>query len=344
MKRKRLAVFSVVLLTTFLLVFSFAFSGAEKPTEAGKPEGKKWFIASSVMTLQFPWFLGTVEGMENIVNERGDIELVWQDARFDINVQVDQLESFAEMGIDGLIIYATDAKAVIPTMKDLHAKGIKIVTADYKQDPDSPDDVVWETFVGHDFRQMGRVAGKIAVEYLKTIKDHKPIAVWLTSPPSGQVSIDRIEGFKEVVLKALPNVQIVEEGNPQATRESAQSVFENLMQVYPKIDLVSGHNSDFVLGAYNAAVAAGRRDIKFIGMAGYADVLTYIDKGNEQWLGEVLQDPVVLGETSMKAMIEALEGKKIPETYELPEPEAITPANISQYDWKNWAWLGLKKK
>lgn len=306
-------------------------------------EGAKWFIASSVMTLQFPWFLGTVEGMENIVKEKGNIEFVWQDAQFDINTQINQLENFAEMGVDGVIVYATDAKAVIPTMKDLHERGIKIVTADYKQEPDSPEDVVWETFCGHDFREMGRVAGEVAVEYLKTITDHDPIVVWLTSPPSGQVSIDRVEGFKEIVLSELPNVQIVEEGNPQATRESAQSVFESLLMVYPRIDLVCGHNSDFVLGAYNAAVAAGRDEIKFIGMAGYADVLTYIDEGNDKWLGEVLQDPVVLGETAMAAMIEALEGKELPDVYELPKPEAITPKNIDNYDWRNWKWLGLEK-
>ncbi len=315
----------------------------ETITEETKKEEAKWYIASSVMTLQFHWFLGKVEGMENVVKEKGNVEFVWQDAQFDINTQINQLENFAEMGVDGVIVYATDAKAIIPTMKDLHERGIKIVTADYKQEPDSPEDVVWETFCGHDFLEMGRVAGEVAVNYLKTITDHDPLVVWLTSPPSGQVSIDRVEGFKEVVLAELPNVKIIEEGNPQATRESAQSVFENLLLVYPSIDLVCGHNSDFVLGAYNAAVAAGRDEIKFIGMAGYADVLKYIDEGNEKWLGEVLQDPVVLGETSMRAMIEALEGSDLPEVYELPKPEAITPDNIENYNWRSWKWLGLEQ-
>lgn len=323
---------------SFLAMFSF--SNCTYAAE-GSPE-EEWFIASSVMTLTFPWFIGVVEGMENVAEEQGNIDLFWQDAQFNISTQINQLENFAQMGVDGVIVYPTDGKAIIPTMKDLHEQGIKIVVADYAQDPDSPEDIVWETFVGHDFREMGRAAGRLAVKYLKTITDRDPVAVWLTSPPSGQTSIDRFEGFKEVVLAEIPNTRIIEEGNPEATRASAQSVFENLLQVEKTIDVVSGHNSDFVLGAYNAALEAGRDEIKFIGMAGYADVLKFIDEGNEMWLGEVLQDPVVLGETAMRAMIEALEGKELPEIYELPKPEIITYDNINSYNWREWAWLGLK--
>ena len=33
-------------------------------------------------------------------------------------------------------------------------------------------------------------------------------------------------------------------------------------------------------------------------------------------------------------------GEDLPDTYDLPKPEAITPANIKDYDWQNWAWLG----
>jgi len=34
-----------------------------------------------------------------------------------------------------------------------------------------------------------------------------------------------------------------------------------------------------------------------------------------------------------------LKGEKLPETYNLPLPEAITPANIKNYNWQSWSWL-----
>ena len=42
----------------------------------------------------------------------------------------------------------------------------------------------------------------------------------------------------------------------------------------------------------------------------------------------------------MEAMYKALVlGEELPEDYELPQPEAITPDNIKDYDWQNWSWL-----
>jgi len=103
--------------------------------------------------------------------------------------------------------------------------------------------------------------------------------------------------------------------------------------------VISGHNDAEVVGAYNAAVSQKRTNIKFIGIAGDKDVLSFISKGNPAWIGEVLQDPVVLGYQATDAMYRALKGEKLPETYNLPLPEAITPANIKNYNWQSWSWL-----
>ena len=116
---------------------------------------------------------------------------------------------------------------------------------------------------------------------------------------------------------------------------------ENVLQREAAIDVVCGHNDAEVVGAYNAAVAQGREEIKFIGIAGDIDVLGWIEKGNDKWLAEVLQDPVVLGYQATDAMYRVLvNNEKLPEKYELPEPDAITKDNIGDYDWKNWSWLG----
>jgi len=115
---------------------------------------------------------------------------------------------------------------------------------------------------------------------------------------------------------------------------------ENVLQREAVIDVVSGHNDAEVVGAYNAAVAANRMDIKFIGIAGDKDVLTYVTDGNPMWLGEVLQNPVDLGYQATKAMYETLvEGKELPLVWDLPLPEAITPANVKDYNWQSWGWL-----
>lgn len=325
---------------TLVLVFAMCLVFVTSGVSVGKE--KKYIIGGAIMNLGWPWFLGTMEGMENVAKRRGNVELVFADGKFDISTQIQQLEDMAQLGVDGIVVFPVDGKAIIPTMVELSKKGIKLVVADYPQSPEKPEDVVWETFVGHDFRAMGEVAGEIAVEYLKKAGIEKPVVAYITLPPSGQASVDRYEGFIGPILKAFPNAEIIEQGDPSGTMDSAQTLFENLLMTTPRIDVVCGHNDALVLGAYNAAVAQGRdKEIRFIGLAGMKDVLQYIADGNPSWLGEVLQDPVVLGEAAITALLEALEGKDLPDRYPLIRPEAITPGNIDQYDWKSWKWLGF---
>ena len=189
---------------------------------------------------------------------------------------------------------------------------------------------------------LGRKAGETAVAYLDTLGKDDPVCLFISRPTSGKASSDRFDGFKEIVLESYPNAKIIEEGDTGAgTRDSAQTLMENVLQRESVIDVVCGHNDAEVVGAYNAAVAQGREEIKFIGIAGDKDVLGWLEEGNEAWLGEVLQDPVVLGYQATDAMIKVLMDKEeLPGKYDLPDPEVITKENIKDYDWKNWKWLG----
>lgn len=337
----------LILLAIFSLVMVACSSsdneegnGESKETDK---DGDELLIGGAIMNYAWPWFLGTIEGMEQEAENHDDkvVTFEFHDGQNDINTQINQLENMAQKGIDGLVIFPTDTKAIIPTMVKLHEQGIKIVVGDYPQTPDSEDEIVWETFVGHDFKAMGEVAGRIAVADLKERGIEEPTVVYLSLPSSGEASNDRFEGFSETIKKEFPNANIIEEGDSEGSRNSSQTLFENVLQRQKEVDIVSGHNDSLVLGAYSAAVSSGKdKEMRFIGMAGDKEVLKHIQDGNESWIGEVLQDPVVLGETALKALLESLDGAELDERYPLPEPEAIIPDNISDYDWENWEWLG----
>jgi len=316
----------------------------ETSSSEEKKDSEPILIGGSIMTLAYPWFLGAQEGMERWAKDNPDanVKFQFEDSNMDIQTCITKLENMAAAGAKGIVIFPPDAKAIIPTMVDLHNnKGIKFVVGDYPQQPDDPSQIVWSTFVGHDMRALGEEAGKIAVEYLKKLGKDDPVILYISRPQSGQVSQDRFDGFTSVILESFPNAKIIEEGDAGAgDKNSAQDLMDSILQREKTIDLVCGHNDAEVLGAYNAAVGAGRADeMKFIGIAGDKEVLAYVEEG-KHWIGEVLQDPVVLGYTAMEALWKALNGEKLPERYELPKPEAITPENIKNYDWRNWTWLG----
>ena len=295
----------------------------------------------------YTWYQGVVDGCNDWMAANGEkngvkFEYDFQDSRSDVQTMLTNVENMIAAGSKGVILFPADASSAIPTMKEYTAQGMPFVIGDYRQETKSEEDAVWSTFVGHDMKALGQKAGEAAVTYLKTLNKDNPVCLFITRPTSGQVSADRFNGFKETVLKEFPNAKIIEEGDSGAgNRDSAQTLMENVLQRESHIDVVCGHNDAEVVGAYNAAVAQGRNEIKFIGIAGDKDVLKWISEKNDKWLGEVLQDPVVLGYQAADAMYKALVKKeKLPADYELPEPEIITPDNIDQYDWASWKWLG----
>ncbi len=330
----------IILLALFGMAAGSAFANGGK--DGGADDGV--LIGGSIFTLQYNWFLGAQIGMENWAKENPDanVKFQFEDAMQDVQTNIQVLENLATAGCKGIVVFPVSSTALIPTLVNLHnERGIKFVIGDYAQQPSSKEDIVWDTFVGHDMLALGQVAGEVAVKYLDTLGKEDPTCLWITVPTSGEVSAKRLEGFSQVVLAKYPKARIIEEGDTGgADRNSAQALMENILQRESVIDVVAGHNDAEVLGAYNAATGAGRADqIKFIGLAGDKEVLSYIDEGNPSWIGEVLQDPVVLGYTAMDALWRAMQGEDLPDSYALPKPEAITPDNIAESGWKDWDWL-----
>jgi ABC-type sugar transport system substrate-binding protein len=357
MKNKLLFLLSIILISSLFLA---ACTQTEEAPEVEEPEVEEpeveepeveepetdepIKIGVSIMELSaYTWYLGVIDGCNQYVEDHpeANFEFQFEDSRSDVQTMLNNIENLVTAGAEGIILFPADPNSAIPLMKQYVADGIPFVIGDYEQQPASEDDIVWETYVGHDMKALGRVAGEVAVEYLKTLGKDDPVALFVSRPTSGQVSQDRVDGFTEAIMAEFPNARVIVEGDVGAgSADSAQSLVENVLQREAVIDVVSGHNDAEVRGAYLAAVAANRTEIKFIGIAGAVEVLTYIAEGNEAWLGEVLQDPVVLGYQATDAMYRSLIlGEEIPLKYELPQPEAITPDNIDEYDWESWSWL-----
>ena len=303
---------------------------ANTPAEtSADPAKTDYKIGVSIMELTaYTWYQGVIDGCNNWMTDHGaeygvNFTFDFEDSRSDVQTMLTNVENMIAAGSDGIILFPADASSAIPTMKENVANGIPFVIGDYAQEYSNESDKVWSTFVGHDMKALGVKAGEVAVEYLKTLNKDNPVCLYISVPTSGQVSQDRYDGFAETVLAAFPNAKIIDEGDTGAhNRDSAQTLVENVLQRESVIDVVCGHNDAEVVGAYNAAVAQGRNEIKFIGIAGDIDVLNWIQNGNEAWLGEVLQDPVVLGYQATDAMYHALVlGEKLPDKYDLPEPE-----------------------
>lgn len=163
-------------------------------------------IGVSIMELSaYTWYLGVIQGCEEWAEEHPDAGFTFQfeDSRSDVSTMLNNIDNLITGGAQAIILFPADASSAIPTMKQYVAQGIPFVIGDYAQEPASEEDIVWETFVGHNMRALGESAGAVAVEYLKTLDKDDPVCLFISRPTSGQVSVDRFEGFRDTVMAAF---------------------------------------------------------------------------------------------------------------------------------------------
>ncbi|WP_345282058.1 ABC transporter substrate-binding protein [Streptomyces gulbargensis] len=231
------------------------------------------------------------------------IELKFSDAQQKQENQIKAIRSYIQQKVDVIAfspVVETGWDAVL-----LEAKRAKIPVILTDRAIDSTDTSLYKTFLGSDFVEEGRKAGK-----------------WLAGTASGPVNvaelqgttgaapaIDRQKGFKEAIAQK-PDIKIVASQSGDFTRAGGKQVMEALLRSHPDIDVVYAHNDDMGLGAIEAIKAAGKKpgtDIKIItvdavkaGMQALADgEINYIVECNPL-LGDQLMDlakKVVKGES-----------------------------------------------
>jgi ribose transport system substrate-binding protein len=111
-------------------------------------------------------------------------------------------------------------------------------------------------------------------------------------------------------------------------REKSQKVMEAFLVKYDKIDGVYAGDDNMGVGALNAAKAAGREGIIFVGATNFAVGYEAMEKG-EYW-GSIYQSPVDDAKAALKTAIDVLDGEEVPFLNYFDTPK-ITQDNMSNF-------------
>jgi len=95
-------------------------------------------------------------------------------------------------------------------------------------------------------------------------------------------------------------------------RAEGLSVFENILQAQPEIDGVFAHNDEMILGAIEAAEAAGRaEEITFVGFDAIDDAVAAVEEG--RLAATVAQQPAEMGRLGVETAVARLSGASVDE-------------------------------
>ncbi len=300
---KRLVVLAMILI---MVTGSLGFAGGQKEVEEGITLGL------SLSTLNNPFFVTLKEGAEEKAGELG-VKLIVVDSQDDPAREATNIEDLIQKQVDALLINPTDADAVVPSVQKANDAGIPVFTIDRG--------AAGGNIVSH-IASDNVAGGKMAGEYLVKILGGKGKVVELEGIAGTSAARDRGKGFNEVAA-ANPDIEIVARQTANFNRAEGLSVFENILQAHPEIDGVFAHNDEMILGAIQAAEAAGRDDkILFVGFDAVDDAVRAVKE--KKLAATVAQQPSQMGILGVQFATDYLNGKTVEKF--IPVPLAlVTP-------------------
>src|SRR6056297_1802120 len=237
------------------------------------------------------------------------VETVVLDAGGDVARQIAQMEDLIQQEVDAIIIWPTNGEAVIPAVRKAFQADIPVVVTNSNIDEVGFDFVA--SFSGPANITQGRRAAEIMCDRFKDLGiAGEAQIVQISGQPGYTTAIERAAGFEKRLPDVCPDVELLETQPGDWSREKSQQVMEAFLVKYDDIDGVYAGDDNMGVGALNAARAAGREGIIFVGATNFAVGYEAMERG-EYW-GSIYQSPVDDAKAALKTAIDVLEGKDLP--------------------------------
>ena len=275
----------------------------------------------SLSTLNNPFFVTLKEGAEEAADQAG-VELIVVDSQDDPAKEATNIEDLIQQGVDAILINPTDADAIVPSIQKANQANIPVFTIDR-----GANGGVVISHIASDNVAGGALAGKFLCEAI----GGEGKAVELEGIAGTSAARDRGDGFNAYIISECPGVEIVARQTANFNRAEGLTVYENILQAEPVINGTFAHNDEMILGAIEAAEAAGRaEEIIFVGFDAVDDAVAAVDAG--KLAATIAQQPAEMGrlgiETAVKFLDQEVVEQYIPVDLSLvagdmapPEPE-----------------------
>jgi simple sugar transport system substrate-binding protein len=226
---------------------------------------RKVTLGFSQIGAESEWRTANSQSIKGEAEKRG-IVLKFSDAQQKQENQIKAIRSFVQQRVDVIAFSPVVETGWEPVLREAQAAKIPVILTD--RTVDVKDTSLWVTFMGSDFVEEGRRAGKWLVDFgpVKDLAAKGEVrVVELQGTVGSAPAIDRKRGFEEI-LKDHPNYKIVRSQTGDFTRAKGKEVMEAFIKSEGKnIHVLFAHNDDMAIGAIQAIEEAGLRpgnDIK----------------------------------------------------------------------------------
>ena len=221
---------------------------------------KKIVLGFAQVGAESEWRTANTESIKSAAKEAG-IELKFSDAQQKQENQIKAIRSYIAQKVD-VIAFSPVVESGWETVL-LEAKAAKIPVVLTDRSVSVKDDSLYVSFMGSDFVEEGRKAGRWLVDKMKGSTGDVNI-VELQGTVGSAPAIDRKKGFEEII-KADPKFKIIRSQTGDFTRAKGKEVMEAFLKAEgKKINVLFAHNDDMAIGAIQAIEEAGMKPAKDI--------------------------------------------------------------------------------
>jgi galactofuranose transport system substrate-binding protein len=284
---------------------------------------KKIVLGFSQVGAESEWRTANTESIKQAAKDAG-IELKFSDAQQKQENQIKAIRSFIAQKVDVIGLSPVVETGWDTVLQEAKAAHIPVILTD--RAVDSKDTSLYVTFMGSDFIEEGRKAGR-------WLEDHEkgkpgPInIVELQGTVGSAPAIDRKKGFEDIISKDN-RMKIIRSQTGDFTRAKGKEVMEAFLKAEGKnINVLYAHNDDMAIGAIQAIEEAGLKpgvDITIISIDGVKGAFEAMMAGK---LNVSVECSPLLGPQLMQAAKDVVAGKQIPRR--IVTTESIFPKEVA---------------
>ena len=283
----------------------------------------KIVLGFSQIGAESEWRTANSESIKSAAKEAG-IELKFSDAQQKQENQIKAIRSFIAQKVDVIGLSPVVESGWDTVLKEAKAAKIPVILTD--RSVDSKDTSLYVTFMGSDFTEEGRKAGRWLLEKVKG-KSGDVNVVELQGTVGSGPAIDRKKGFEEII-KAEPRIKIIRSQTGDFTRAKGKEVMEAFLKAEgKKINVLYAHNDDMAIGAIQAIEEAGMKPAKDITIISIDAVKGAFEAMMAGKLNVSVECSPLLGPQLMQAVKDLKAGKTLPRR--IVTEEGIFPMEVA---------------
>jgi simple sugar transport system substrate-binding protein len=292
---------------------------------AGEKKDERIVLGFSQIGAESEWRTANTESIRSAA-ATNNIDLRFSDAQQKQENQIKALRSFIAQKVDVIAFSPVVETGWDTVLQEAKNAKIPVILTDRAVTADSS---LYVGFIGSDFVEEGRRAGRWVVEKFKDARDDVNI-VELQGTVGSAPANDRKKGFEEIIA-ANPRLKIIRSQSGDFTRSKGKEVMEAFLKAEAKpIHLLYAHNDDMAIGAIQAIEEAGRRpgsEIMIVSIDAVKGAFEAMIAGK---LNATVECNPLLGPQLMTSVTEVVSGRPIPKRI-VVEEQVFTMETAKQH-------------